>query len=123
MSDFDLIIVGTGVAGRTAADEAVEAGVRTALVDRREFGGTCALRGCEPKKVLVAAAEVVERAQAQSGAGVAGSVALDWQRLVAFKRTFTDPMPASLEAYYGGEGVTLLHGVAPLDTSSRLYEA
>jgi pyruvate/2-oxoglutarate dehydrogenase complex dihydrolipoamide dehydrogenase (E3) component len=55
MPHFDLIIVGTGVSGRTAADEAARAGLHTAVVDCRPFGGTCALRGCEPKKILVAA--------------------------------------------------------------------
>ena len=48
MSQFDLIVVGTGVAGRTAAEDAAAAGLSTALADSRPFGGTCALRGCEP---------------------------------------------------------------------------
>jgi glutathione reductase (NADPH) len=120
VSDFDLIIVGTGVAGRTAADEAVRAGLHTALVDRREFGGTCALRGCEPKKVLVAAAEVVGRVRGQADTGVAGKVVLDWPRLVEFKKSLIDPVPGSLEVYYAGEGVALLHGTATFVSASAL---
>ncbi len=109
---FDLVIIGTGVAGRTAVEEALAAGLSVALVDRREFGGTCALRGCEPKKVLFAAAEAVRRVSAQAGNGVSGHAALDWSRLVEFKRTFTEPEPALFEEMYGKLGATLFHGTA-----------
>jgi glutathione reductase (NADPH) len=112
MPHFDLIIVGTGVAGRTAAEDAAAAGLKVALVDRREFGGTCALRGCEPKKVLFAAAEVPMRVRAQVGHGVGGDARLIWRDLVAFKRTFTDSLPAAFEAEFAGLGVEALHGVA-----------
>jgi glutathione reductase (NADPH) len=111
-ADFDLIIIGTGVAGRTAVEDAAHAGLRTAIVDRREFGGTCALRGCEPKKVLFAAAEAVHRANGQAGHGVTGSVSLDWPALIAFKRTFTAPLPAAFEERFRTLGVTALHGTA-----------
>jgi glutathione reductase (NADPH) len=109
-SDFDLIIIGTGVAGRTAVEEAAAAGLRTAIVDRREFGGTCALRGCEPKKTLFAGAEAVERASAQAGRGVSGVVKLDWPALVAFKRELIGPAPAAFEAQFSSLGVTAMHG-------------
>ena len=114
MSEFDVIIIGTGAAGQTVAAELAGAGKRVAIVDEREYGGTCALRGCEPKKVLVAAAEVVERAAGQRGNGVVGDVGLDWPALVAFKRTFTDPVPRGVEDYLNGLGIETLHGRARL---------
>lgn len=120
MPDYDLIIIGSGVAGRTAADEALAAGLRTAIVEQREFGGTCALRGCEPKKLLVAAAETVETAVDQRGRGVGGEAVLDWPRLAAFKRTMTDPSPAALESYYAGQGAQVLHGTAAFTAHDRL---
>jgi glutathione reductase (NADPH) len=52
---FDLVVVGTGVAATTAAWKCHAAGWSVAIVDSRPFGGTCALRGCDPKKVLVGA--------------------------------------------------------------------
>ncbi len=94
MTDFDVIVIGTGVAGQTAAEELAAAGRRVAAVDRREFGGTCLLRGCEAKKVLFTAAEVVERAAAQKRSGLNGDLSIDWPALIAFKREFTDPAPA-----------------------------
>ena len=112
MSDFDVIVVGTGVAGQTAASELAEAGMRVAVADGREYGGTCALRGCEPKKVLFTAAEVVERAARQAGHGVDGDVRIDWSDLLAFTRSFTQPKPAAIEEWFGSLGITMLRGDA-----------
>jgi glutathione reductase (NADPH) len=112
MSEFDVIVIGTGVTGQTVADVLARGGRRVAIVDRREYGGTCTLRGCEPKKVLVTAAVVVERARAQAGNGPAGDLRLDWPALIAFKRTFTDPAPQSIEDYLKSVGVETLHGQA-----------
>jgi glutathione reductase (NADPH) len=111
-AEFDLIIIGTGVAGRSAVEDAARAGLRTAIVDRRDFGGTCALRGCEPKKVLFAGAEAVERAGDQARHGVGERLTLDWGALVAFKRTFVVGLPAAFEEQFADMGVTALHGTA-----------
>ena len=130
MSDFDVIIIGTGVAGRTAAEEAARAGLRVALVDKRdEIGGTCSLRGCEPKKVLYAASEIVSRARAQSACGIAGDAVLDWRRLIEFKRSLTDPVSAEFERQFAAMGVTVMHGLArftsptTVDVAGKDYRA
>jgi glutathione reductase (NADPH) len=112
MERFDVIVIGTGVSGQTAAEELARAGRNVAAVDKREFGGTCALRGCEPKKVLWAAAEAVERADQQVGTGPAGTMTLDWPSLMAFKRLLTDPASARIEKTLTTSGVTAIHGVA-----------
>jgi glutathione reductase (NADPH) len=110
--EFEVIVIGTGVTGQTAAEELGEAGKHVGVVERREVGGTCSLRGCEPKKVLVSAAEVVERAAAQQGAGPVGSMRLHWPEAIAFKRTFTDPAPARIESAITGTGAHVIRGSA-----------
>jgi glutathione reductase (NADPH) len=58
---FDLVVIGTGTAAGVVAHQCRRAGWSVAVIDSRPFGGTCALRGCDPKKVLVGAAEAVDQ--------------------------------------------------------------
>ena len=48
MDTYDLIVIGTGAAAQVAAGRVRKAGRSVAVVDQRPFGGTCALRGCDP---------------------------------------------------------------------------
>jgi glutathione reductase (NADPH) len=66
---FDLIVIGTGTAASAAAHECSSAGWKVSIIDSLSFGGTCALRGCEPKKVLVEAVKVVDSAQRHQNNG------------------------------------------------------
>jgi hypothetical protein len=64
-------------------------------MDELPFGGTCALRGCDPKKVRRRGAEVVDAARLRRGKGAHDpGLAIDWLALMAFKRSFTDLVPA-----------------------------
>ena len=71
--NYDLVVIGTGTAASVAASRCRSAGWRVAVIDHLPFGGTCALRGCDPKKVLVGAAEAVDHARRMRGKGVAGA--------------------------------------------------
>src|SRR5947207_9699575 len=66
---FDLVVVGTGVTSAVAT-RCREAGWTVAVIDSKPFGGTCALRGCVPKKILVGATEAVQAARDLAGHGV-----------------------------------------------------
>ncbi len=110
---FDLVVVGSGSAGHTAAITCRERGWSVAIVDERPFGGTCVLRGCDPKKVLVNAARVVDDAQRLVEKGILDRVpALRWSELMRFKRTFTDPMPEQRREIYEKAGIAAMHGRA-----------
>lgn len=112
--NFDLIVVGTGVAASAVAARCAGAGWRVAIVDERPYGGTCQLRGCDPKKVLRRGAEVIAAAQRMHGKGIVGDGALqvDWPALVAFKHSFTDPAPEAMESSLRRSGIETLHGRA-----------
>ncbi len=60
MKEYDLISLGSGGAGFQAAMKCKQAGWNVALIDEGPFGGTCAVRGCIPKKVLAGVADIVD---------------------------------------------------------------
>jgi glutathione reductase (NADPH) len=110
---FDLIVIGTGAAGSPVAYKCREAGWSVAIIDSHPFGGTCALRGCDPKKVLVGAADVIDWARRMRGKGVAATNAeIGWTELMRFKRSFTDPVPESRKTGYEKAGIAAFHGRA-----------
>jgi glutathione reductase (NADPH) len=109
---FDVVVIGTGEAGSTVATRCQAAGRNVAIVDSRPFGGTCGLRGCDPKKVLVGAAEIIDRKRRMEGRGVTGDLRIDWPELIRFKATFTDPFPRQREDGFIKEGVETFHGRA-----------
>lgn len=110
---FDLIVIGTGEAGSTVATRCRAAGWQVAIVDSRPYGGTCGLRGCDPKKVLVGAAEVIDWARRMNGKGIkADHLAIDWPELMRFKCTFTDPFPKARRDSFQKAGIATYDGAA-----------
>jgi glutathione reductase (NADPH) len=110
---FDLVVLGTGSAGSTAARACRAAGWSVAIVDSRPFGGTCVLRGCDPKKMLVGAAELVDWSRRMRAKGVVTSeLQISWPALMAFKHSFTDPVPKQREDSYEKAGIVTFHGHA-----------
>lgn len=110
---FDLIVIGTGAGGSTVAHKCRKAGWNVAIIDSNPFGGTCALRGCDPKKVLVGAAELVDFHRRMKGKGIsANGVEIDWPELMRFKKTFTEPVPESTEKAFAKEGIRAFSGRA-----------
>lgn len=120
---YDLIVIGTGTAAMTAAMHVRAAGWRVAVIDYRPFGGTCALRGCDPKKMLIGGAEALDHARRMQGNGVTGDVHIDWKQLMAFKRTFTDPVPEKMAQRYQDKDVDTFHGKARFLSEKTLQVA
>lgn len=112
-NQFDVIVIGTGEAASTVASQCGAAGSQVAIIDSRPFGGTCALRGCDPKKVLVGVAELRDWISRMKGRGVSTDGArIDWAELMRFKRTFTDPVPKDREQSFSKAGIASFHGRA-----------
>jgi glutathione reductase (NADPH) len=111
---FDLIVIGTGSAASTPAHECRSKGWSVAIIDSLPFGGTCPLRGCDPKKVLVEAAKIIDSNQRHENKGIIGSqgIHIKWSDLINFKRTFTEPFPDYRENGYIKAGINVFHGHA-----------
>ena len=110
---YDLVVIGTGTAASAAAARCRSAGWSVAVVDHLPFGGTCALRGCDPKKVLVGVAEAIDHARRMRGKGVeGGEPSIAWRDLMGFKRSFTGPVPAMKEKSFAKSGIDARHGRA-----------
>ena len=112
IQSFDIIVIGTGSAGKTVAEVARKSGKSVAIIDKQPFGGTCSQRGCDPKKVLAGAAEIVARSAQLMGKGITAIPAINWPDLMAFKKTFTDPIPENTQQKFADQGIILFHGVA-----------
>ena len=113
MIEKDLIVIGVGMAGNTAANKCASAGWSVAVIDELPYGGTCALRGCDPKKILRRGAEIIDAARLMRGKGVdENGLTINWSELMVHKRAFTDKMPARIEGGLEKNGVETLHGAA-----------
>ncbi|MEX2516148.1 MAG: NAD(P)/FAD-dependent oxidoreductase [Gammaproteobacteria bacterium] len=112
-NNYDLIVIGTGTAASVTAFNCRKAGWSVAVIDQRPFGGTCALRGCDPKKMLIAATEVIDGFERMGAIDtVQGKARIDWAALQRHKRSFTDPVPDKREQAYGKQGIDAYHGRA-----------
>jgi len=110
---YDLVVIGTGTAASVATARCRSAGWSVAVVDHLPFGGTCQLRGCDPKKVLVGAMEVIDHSRRMRGKGIAGGEpVIAWDELIRFKRTFTDSVPVMKEQSFAKAGIDAYHGRA-----------
>jgi glutathione reductase (NADPH) len=109
---YDLAVIGSGTAAQVASFRVRAAGWSVVVIDHLPFGGTCALRGCDPKKMLISGAEAIDMAWRMRGRGVTGELGISWPQLIAFKRTFTDPVPQKQEQRYAERGIDAFHGKA-----------
>ncbi|MEE4211354.1 MAG: NAD(P)/FAD-dependent oxidoreductase [Parvularcula sp.] len=106
---FDFIAIGSGTAAQVAVHRMASAGKRCAVIDYRPYGGTCALRGCDPKKMMVSGEEALAAFRQMKGNGIKGAVSIDWGDLQAFKRSFTGPVPEKQQARYERKGVATMY--------------
>lgn len=110
---FDLIVIGTGPSAGTVAKKTAEDGKKVAVIESRQFGGVCALRGCNPKKVYTNAADLVDRARRANGKLASfDNPRIDWSQLLEFKREFTQPVAEKSEASFQKRGIETFHGAA-----------
>ncbi len=118
---YDLIVIGAGMAGIAAANKCAAQGWQVAIVDALPYGGTCALRGCDPKKILRRGAEIIDAARLMRGKGIDDAgLSIDWSDLMKHKHGFTDPVPANMEDSLAGHHVDTLHGEARFTGTNQI---
>lgn len=108
--NFDIVIIGGGVAGNSAALGLAEAGKKVAVIENDLWGGTCPNRGCDPKKILLAAVEAQNSAAQLVGHGIQDAPEINWPELMAFKNTYTDPISKNTKENLQNSGVTVYQG-------------
>lgn len=111
--NYDLVVIGTGSAASGVASRCRKAGWSVAVIDELPFGGTCALRGCDPKKVLVGSAEAIEWGDRLAGKGLRrDGLHIDWPELMRFKRSMIAEVPERKEESFRKAGIEMFHGPA-----------
>jgi len=109
IKEYDVFVIGTGTAGKNVAYDCVADGMTVAIADNREFGGTCANRGCDPKKVLVGITEAMHFAKNLKGKGITSVPEINWKAVQEFKATFTEAVPAATEKKLKKAGIDMYH--------------
>jgi glutathione reductase (NADPH) len=113
--DFDLFTIGAGSGGVAGSRRAASYGARVAIAESVRIGGTCVLRGCVPKKLLVYAAHYAEEFEDAAGFGWSvGERHLDWGRLIQAKDRELDRLNGIYINMLKNAGVAIMNGRARL---------
>ena len=108
---FDLVVLGAGSGGLAAAKRAARHGASVAIVEGDRVGGTCVIRGCVPKKLLVYGSQMADQMEEASSYGVHPSeVRIDSAQLLANVRAEVDRLNAMHIEFLAKAGVTLVNG-------------
>jgi dihydrolipoamide dehydrogenase len=116
MSDYELVVIGAGPGGYVAAIRAAQLGMRTALAERAEVGGTCLNRGCIPTKALAYAAHLMLEIRNARKAGISlGPADINIEQVYGRKDEIVSQLRAGVEELLSGNGVRLMRGRAVIE--------
>src|SRR5262245_10153152 len=120
---YDAIIIGTGQAGPSLAVRLAGAGMKTAIVERKRFGGTCVNNGCIPTKTLVASARAahIARRGGEYGVRIDGAIAVDMKKIKERKDAVVGRSNEGVEKWLKGtENLTVYEGHARFQDAHQL---
>ena len=121
MSDYQLLIIGAGPGGYVAALHAAKRGLRTAVIENREVGGTCLNRGCIPTKTLLHSSEIIAGINGGEKFGVgAEQVHFDMSAIFARKREVSAKLSGGIEGMFKAAKVDLLRGTGTVTGSGTV---
>lgn len=108
---YDVVVLGAGSGGYACALRAAQLGLRVALIDEAELGGTCLHRGCIPTKALLHAAEVADEARNSARVGVRATFdGVDGPGLLAYQRSVVDRLYQGLQGLISAAEVDWVPG-------------
>ncbi len=118
---FDLIVVGTGPGGYVAAIRAAQLGLKTAVVEKDELGGTCLNWGCIPTKAWVVTAHLYEQIKRAKEYGIeVGEPRIRWDWLLERKNKIVKQLTGGVGVLLKGRGVEIVRGAATLTGANRM---
>lgn len=118
--DFDVLVIGAGPGGYPAAIRAAQLGLRTLIVEKSMWGGTCLNVGCIPSKALISAGKMVEKTKKIEAMGITvEGVSVDVAKLQAWKGGIVQKMTGGVRQLCKGNGATLWTGTATLTSASE----
>jgi dihydrolipoamide dehydrogenase len=121
-NDFDLVVLGAGTGGYTAAFRAAQLGLRVALVDEDKLGGTCLHRGCIPTKALLESAAFAERARHAKdyGLDLGGDVRIDYPQMAKRRDQIVTRMWKGVTSLVTKNKVTWIQGRGRLEGGTKV---
>jgi dihydrolipoamide dehydrogenase len=121
-NDFDLVVLGAGTGGYTAAFRAAQLGLKVALVDEDKIGGTCLHRGCIPTKALLESADFANRVSHAKDYGLTlpGEATIDYPAIAARRDAVVKRMWTGVKSLIAKNKVTWVEGRGRLDGPGKV---
>ncbi len=121
MAQFDLIVIGAGPGGYVCAIEAAHKGLKTAIVEKKDVGGTCLNRGCIPTKALLHSSELYEELKKceKYGINISGS-SFDFEKIHEYKAGVVTKLRTGVESLFTANGITLLRGAGVITAENTV---
>lgn len=121
MNDYDVVVIGTGTAGQSAAYELKANGLTVTVVEKSTTpGGTCALAGCQAKKWFYEAAEISAKANHLKGKGIVATPQIAWADVLKEKNKFTGAVPGGTLSGFERADINVITGTARFLDDHRL---
>jgi len=121
---FNLIVIGTGPGGYVAAIRAAQLGLKTAVVEKDELGGTCLNWGCIPTKAWIVSAHLFEQIKRAKDFGIeVGEPRVNWGWLLERKNKVVKQLTGGVKTLLQGRGVEIVHGAAKLTGAGKVQVA
>lgn len=108
----DVVVIGGGPAGYTAAIRAAQLDLDVTLVEKNAYGGTCLNHGCIPSKALVTASSLAHDAASAEEMGIHAGIDIDLKGMVGWKDDVVEQLTSGVEKLCKGNGINLIEGRA-----------